>query len=110
MQAKMKIDLQWKEHNVNLEMVNSKLKQDCPKICGTQAASCLEVWFTEEPTQEEKDAVIAYWESLDEASAEATGYKSRAQIEADVEAKRQSAIAKFAALGLTDAEIAAIIG
>lgn len=109
-----KIELQWKEFSVNLPMLDQKLRAEHPEYAGNQAHNILELWFTEEPSQEAKEEIVAYWEALDEESEEATSYKTQAQIEADAAAdkaaKKASAAAKLEALGLTADEIAAILG
>ena len=41
-----KLELQWREFNVDLEAVDAKLKADHPSSYkGNQAANCLELWF-----------------------------------------------------------------
>ena len=56
--AKFKIDLQWKEFNVDLNAINTWMKANAgADYCGTQASNKLELWFLEEPTQEVKDAI-----------------------------------------------------
>ena len=103
--------LEWKEFSVDLQAVDAKLKADYPdNYCGNQAHSVLELYFTGELTEQMKEDINAFWEALDEASAVVVSYKSTAQIAADVAAKKASAKAKLAALGLDPEEIKAIVG
>ena len=82
-----KLELQWKEFNVDLEALDAKLKVDHPSSYkGNQASSCLELWFDELPDQAAKDAIQAFWDALTAESAEAVSYRSQAQIKAALEA------------------------
>ena len=54
--------------------------------------------------------VLTYWNDLMPSSAEATGYQTQAQIAAAAATAKASGLAKLKALGLSDAEIAAIVG
>jgi hypothetical protein len=109
--AKYKMELTWKSFNVNLASCEIQFKvlggEHC---CGIQAHNFLELWFLEEPTQEEKDAILTYWESITETSAEATSYQSKDDIETARLVKVASAKAKLAALGLTEDELKALLG
>lgn len=105
-----KLELQWKEFNVSLPVLDAKMRQDYESYTGPQAYSILELWFTSEPSQEDKDAIHAYWNGLNSDSEEATSYKSSADIEADKDAKKASAKAKFIGLGLSEAEAKAVLG
>lgn len=108
--AKFKIDLSWKDFSVDLNAVGDWLKANAGEsYCGTQAYSILEVWFTEEPDQNVKDAVALYWDELSPDSPEASSYKSQSDRNAEIEAKRDSAKAKLKALGLSDDELAALM-
>lgn len=104
------IQKQWKEFKLNLAKVEEKMKTIAgDKYVGNQAHSVLEFYFSEEPTQEVKDAVDAFYDGLTDQSPEAQ-YKSAADIQAEVAAKKASAMAKLKALGLDDQEVAAIVG
>jgi hypothetical protein len=108
-----KIDLAWKEFNVCLNMVQTWMVANAgPTFSATQAYSILELWFTEEPTQEVKDAITAYWDGLTAESNECTMYISQEdRAIADAAAKaaaKASATAKLLALGLTTDEINAL--
>jgi hypothetical protein len=85
------LELKWKEHPVNLAMLDQKLRADHAQYVGNQAHAHLELWFSEEPSQEAIDAIHAYWESLDEESEEALSYKPASQL-AEEEAQRKAAI------------------
>jgi hypothetical protein len=109
-----KIDLQWKDFKINLTKVEEAIKTLCPDCVGTQAYSLLELWFSSEPSDEVKAQILAYWDSIDAASIEAVTYKSADQLKQEADAAKlvniNSAKAKLAALGLSEAEISAIIG
>lgn len=79
-----KLELQWREFNVDLEAVDAKLRAEQPSYKGNQAAACLELWFEELPSQEDQDAIIAWWEALTAESAEAESYRSQDQIQAAI--------------------------
>ena len=109
------INLDWKSFNVNLGAVGTWLKANAGSLfAGTSGNDKFQVHFTAEPDQAIKDAVQAYWDGLSPSSQEATSYKTQAQIEADDAAAKASALAsatsKLEALGLSAAEIAALLG
>lgn len=79
-----KLELQWKEFNVDLEAVDAKLRSEQPSYKGNQAASCLELWFEELPSREDCEALQAWWDALTAESPEAMSYRSQAQIEAAI--------------------------
>jgi len=103
-----KLELQWKQINIDLRAVDAKLRSEYPSYKGNQAANCLELWFEEMPSQEDQDTIKAYWEALDESSSEAVSYKSEAQLEIEKQNKKLSAKAKLLALGLSEEEVAAL--
>jgi hypothetical protein len=102
------MNLQWKEHNVDLQAFDASLKVSYPHYAGNQAHSILELWFNEEPSQDDKDLIQMMWEDIGPDHAMAQSYKSRDQIQADKEAKKASAKAKLAALGLSEDELKAM--
>lgn len=111
MVAQFMIKLDWKEYNVNLDGFDTWLKANAGELyCGSVSYTHLQVWFTGKPSQEVQDAVIAKWESIEDDDVLVTSYKSKEAIEADVSAKKASAVAKLKALGLDDAEISAFTG
>lgn len=73
------IKLEWKEFNVNLEAVEKWLRENCQNYVGNSADYHLKLWFSEEP--ENRQDIVDYWESIQEGSAEAKSYVSKAQIE-----------------------------
>ena len=89
-----KIELQWKEFNINLNMVQTHIKTLDINCCGLQAARTLEVWSTETPSEETTQAIKDYWESLTSESAEATSHFSQADLKAAMEACRAEAATK----------------
>lgn len=109
------LNLQWKSFNVSVAKIREWIDANITTECvGLSANSMLQIHFSEEPSQQEKDDIQAYWDLIDEESDEAVEYQSAQQIiqaaAADKAAKIASARTKLAALGLTDAEIDAIIG
>lgn len=109
------LDLQWKEFNISLPIIQSSVKEmvDTP-LLGVSANSVCQLHFEEELTESELELIQEYWEALDEDSEEATSYKTADQIQeemqADKEAKISSAKVKLANLGLTEEEISVILG
>lgn len=107
--------LKWKEFNINMNMVQNWIKENlATEIHGISANSACEIHFKEEPSEAELVLLGEYWDIINEESEEATSYKSGEQVaaeeqEAQLELK-ESAKTKLAALGLSDAEIKAIIG
>ena len=79
------IRLEWKEFNVSLENLEAHMRSEYSQYLGNQAASCLELFFSEEPSQEDKEAIEAHWDSLD-----GSDYKS-AQVLADEIAELEAA-------------------
>ncbi len=104
------IKLSWKEFSVDLRALDAKMRLDYPSYVGNQAHSDLELWFSEELSQEDQDAIQAYWDALTEESEEAESYMSMEDLLADKEAKAAAGKAKLLALGLTEEEIAAMLG
>jgi hypothetical protein len=81
-----KIELQWKEFNINLPALETQLRADysASGYAGNQStSSCLELWFEEEPEQTDKDAIEALWAAIDEEHELATSYKSADQLKAE---------------------------
>lgn len=109
--VKHTLELQWKDHSVNLEALNKALKELSSDCCGCSADSSLKVHFTEVPSDEVLAAIKAKWAELDDPEHEmCKSYKSQADLLAEKEAKKQSAKAKLAALGLDAEEVAALLG
>jgi hypothetical protein len=109
--AKWSMRLNWKEFNINLGDLETWLKTNAGEhYCGNSAHSCLELWFLEEPSEEIKEAIQDKWDLLDEESDEAVSYKSNAELRAEAEVKKASGRAKLLSLGLTEEEVAALLG
>ena len=110
------LNLQWKEFNISLEAVKTWLEANIEtEFSGLSANSSLQIHFEQEPTGEEKEAILACWESLEADSDIAISYQSSAEAEAEKQAVKAanlaSAKAKLAALAfLTEDEIKALIG
>jgi hypothetical protein len=103
--------LQWKEFNINCGDIEAWLRSNiATPFYGMSANSKLEIHFESEPSEQEKADIQAYWDGLTDQSAEAQSYESREDIEAATLAKKVSAKAKLAALGLTEDELKAILG
>lgn len=105
----MKLD--WKEYSIDLRAVEVWMKANTTGYLGNSADVCLHLWFEEEPSQEDKDTIQAYWDGLDENSDEAQSYESAADLEVARLVKKASAKAKLMAIGgLTEEEVAALLG
>jgi hypothetical protein len=104
------ISLQWKEFNIDLSAFVASIKASYPTCAGAQGSHTLELWFSEDPSQEDKDVIQAMWDAIDTDHAMAQSYKSAAQIKSEREVQKVSARAKLAALGLSEAELQALLG
>jgi len=93
--AKYNIEVNWKEFNVSLSMVEEWMKENAgEQYCGNSAGQTLQLWFLEEPSEEIKSAVLAYWDGLDEESDEATTYVSQSTISDAIQTAREDAVTK----------------
>ena len=107
----MKISLQWKEFNINLDALGAQLKVSYPSFGGFYADAQLDVYFSEDLSQQDQDAIQALWDSITNDQHElAQSYISQADLDADKEVKKASAKTKLLGLGLTEAEVKAILG
>lgn len=109
------IDLQWLAFPVNLQAVETWMRANAGSdYSGNSADKDLTLWFANEPSDEIKSAIEAYWSGLTSESPEATSYQTFAQIESAAASAKAanvaSATTKLKALGLSDAEVAAIVG
>lgn len=104
------IKLQWKEFSVDLKAIDSALRGLYDNYAGNQAYSVLELWFTEEPSDSDKAAVLAYWAGIESDSSEAESYQSASDLETAKAVKRASGKAKLVALGLSEEEADALLG
>jgi len=109
--VKFNMELQWKEHAVDLEAFCIWAKAQDANCCGTSADSKLTVHFTEEPSQEVKDAIDQKWEDMDDEEHEmCTSYQSNADRAAAKAAAKTAAIAALAtASGLSQDQINALL-
>jgi hypothetical protein len=109
------INLEWKSFNINIETFLSQIDPlvDAP-VVGTSANSAFQIHFSEEPSENELGLIQLYWDDINEASIEATSYKSASQIKAEQETEKNNLLAsarsKLEILGLSSAEITAILG
>lgn len=104
------IQLEWKGFNLDLRAVEAKMKSDYPSYVRNNAYSVLELYFSDEITQEEQDEIVAYWNGLTSESPEALSYQTKEEIEEERLAQAASAKSKLAGLGLTEDEIEALLG
>lgn len=105
-------ELEWKEHNVDLEALEVWAKVNCGEhYCGNSADSLLKLHFLEEPNQDVLDAINAIWEELDDPEHEMCAkYKSNEQRMNEKAAAKQSAIAALAQVsGLSAEQIKALL-
>lgn len=78
------IRFEWKSFNLNLGLIDAYLKSQIADLyAGNSADTGLTMWFTGEPTDEQKVSVQAYWDSITEESDEAN-YVSSSQITARI--------------------------
>lgn len=105
-------ELEWKSHKIDLEALEAWAKANCGEhYCGNSADASLKLHFLEEPSNEVIEVIDAKWAELDDEKHDmCTSYRSLADCIAEKEAKRQSAKAKLATLGLDAEEIAALLG
>jgi flagellar hook-associated protein FlgK len=109
------INLKWKKFPVNLQAVENHLKTNSgSSYVGNSSDTDLTLWFSEQPHQDIKDLIQAYWDNLTEASPDAASYKSAKDVAEHNSIKLSNALksasTKLQSLGLTDAEIAALRG
>jgi hypothetical protein len=106
-----RMDLNWKEFNIDLRAFEAFMRPTySPNYQGSQGSYTLELYFDTEPSQEDKDAIQAYWDGILVDSAETLSYQSKDQVKAASDLKRESAKAKLAALGLDADELKALLG
>jgi hypothetical protein len=89
-----KIDYSWKNFNLNLNKITEELKELDANCLGIQGCSVMEVYFSEEPSEQTKTAIQAYWDGLTDQSVEATSYKSSEDIADQVTALKADAVTK----------------
>ena len=65
-QIKDQITLEWKEFSIDLPSFEKHMRDTYPSYVGNQAASQLELYFDEGLEQEDKDAILASYDALDE--------------------------------------------
>lgn len=105
------INLDWKGFNVDLNTIRAWMQANVGTyFAGLSANTRLVAHFTAEPGDSARAAVASYWAALNNSSTEATAYKSMDQRDSDLAAAAVSGKAKLAVLGLSDEEIAALIG
>lgn len=93
--AKYSIDLTWKNFNLSLPAVEAWMRSNAGELyCGNSAHTVLQLWFLEEPSEEIKAAIVAYWDALTDQSEEATSYFSQAQARDAELAAREDAVTK----------------
>lgn len=108
--ANFMLKLEWKDCKIDLQALDQQLRASYPAYVGNQAHAHLELWFSEEPAQADKDAIKALWDSIDANHALSKSYKSMDEIKAMQQAKKDSAKAKLSALGLDADELKALLG
>lgn len=110
---KFSMKLDWKDGiSVSLDAMETWFKANAgAEYRGNSADDKgLTLWFAEVPSEEEQEAVQAKWDAIDEDSAEVEAYVPMEDIQAAKAAKKASAIAKLADLGLTQDELKALLG
>lgn len=98
------IQKEWKEFNISLVNLESEMKASFPDYAGCSAHSKLELHFSEEPSQEEKDAIDEYYESLD-----GSDYVSAADLKVQEKEFEDAVLAmKLALISKTWAQMSAV--
>lgn len=111
MLPKSSLKLKWKSHNINIVKFTNLINLIEPSCCGISAGDELTILFDKEISEEIISIINSKWLELDDPEHEiCKSYKSREQLEAELLAKKQSAKAKLAALGLDAEEVAALLG
>ena len=105
-----KLELQWKDFSIDLEALDAQMHKDYEHYSCNQAQSVLELWFTEEISEEDKSAIQDMWDKLKKNSKLAKSYQSQADIDAEKEAAKKAAKAKLIDLGLTEDDLKALLG
>lgn len=91
----MNLILQYKPFNISLDTVEAYMRENYPAYAGNSASNDeLILWFSEAISEETKQEILDYWESIDESSAEATSYVSKHDIKQAIEAAKRAAIDK----------------
>lgn len=95
MEAQYIMELSWKEFNLDVDSVKAEIASMAGEnFCGCAADYTLQLFFLEEPTQEVKDLISTYWNSIDSESPEAEAYVSISEYETAIAAARESAVTK----------------
>lgn len=100
--------LSWKEFNVSISAVITALVSVCPLVQSNQACvDGLILYFSEEPSDEQKAAIQSYWDALTVESPEATGYHSQASIkDKEAELRADAATKAWDALSVCQKKLA----
>ena len=109
--VKYNIQLNWKEHFIDLEAFTVWAKAQDVNCCGSSAdENNLIIHFLEEPSQEIKDTITQKWEDMDDDTHEmCASYESQADRNVAKAVAKQSAIAALVtASGLIQEQIEAI--
>ena len=76
-----KIELQWKDFNVSLPMIEEWVRANTTNTYdGASADYKLTLWFNSEISDNQKQAIIDYWDQIESDDLEATSYVSSEQI------------------------------
>lgn len=93
---------EWKEFNISLDILETWMRANMgDSFTGNQAGSSLELWFTEEPSEEIKTALDNYWDAIDEEHEVATEYvSSQSLIDAESRAREDAVTKAWDALSI----------
>ena len=86
--------LEWKEFSLSLLPIETYFIATYPYYRGNSADTALTLWFSEEPTDEDKTAIQAYWDGILVDSTEATSYVSSQQVAARIADLKAGLLAK----------------
>lgn len=108
--AKTNIQLEWKDHNVDLAALDVWMRENIQHYCGNTADTKLTLWFDEIPSEEDIDAAKAKWDEIDSEHDMALSYVPMSDVVSAKADAKASALGKLAALGLSELEIKALLG
>jgi len=88
------IILKWKEFNISLVAIETYFIATYPDYRGNSADTALTLWFSEEPSDEDKADIQAYWDGILVDLTEATSYVSSQQVTDRIAELKTGLIAK----------------
>lgn len=83
--------LDWKEFSINLDYIESFLKDKFAEIYAGNSANQQNfiLWFSEDPSEDQKKAIYEYWDSIKSDSAESNYISNQRILDRVVELKKE---------------------